>query len=152
MSTNTQIMTLWFCMGTAGELIKIFPLLHRAERLGIPWLGVHTGQSGVNFWKQWDDFQLPREKSVSTYVTNQDLTSSSSAFRWFASSLFLSRKDLQSRLESGSYLVNLKKDFFFVHGDTLSTLLGSIYAKRLGLNVVHIEAGLRSKYLLQPFP
>jgi len=40
----------------------------------------------------------------------------------------------------------------FVHGDTMSTLLSTLIAKRAGQRVVHIEAGLRSHRLLHPFP
>ncbi len=39
-----------------------------------------------------------------------------------------------------------------IHGDTPSTLLGLIMAKRVGKTVVHLEAGLRSFNLLRPFP
>ena len=39
-----------------------------------------------------------------------------------------------------------------VHGDTPSTLLSTVLARRAGLDVVHLEAGLRSHSLLHPFP
>ena len=39
-----------------------------------------------------------------------------------------------------------------VHGDTPSTLLSSLMAWRAGLAVAHLEAGLRSRSILHPFP
>lgn len=39
-----------------------------------------------------------------------------------------------------------------VHGDTLSTLLGAFAAKRAGARVVHLESGLTSGRLFDPFP
>lgn len=39
-----------------------------------------------------------------------------------------------------------------IHGDTLSTLLGLEMARTAGLDVAHIEAGLSSLSLLEPFP
>jgi UDP-N-acetylglucosamine 2-epimerase (non-hydrolysing) len=39
-----------------------------------------------------------------------------------------------------------------IHGDTLTTLISLLYAKRCGQRVAHIEAGLRSYHLLNPFP
>jgi UDP-N-acetylglucosamine 2-epimerase len=39
-----------------------------------------------------------------------------------------------------------------VHGDTPSTFVGSVLARRAGLRVAHLEAGLRSGDLLHPFP
>jgi UDP-N-acetylglucosamine 2-epimerase len=39
-----------------------------------------------------------------------------------------------------------------IHGDTLTTLISLLYAKRCGLSVAHVEAGLRSFNLFDPFP
>jgi len=39
-----------------------------------------------------------------------------------------------------------------VHGDTPSTLLGALLAKRAGLAVAHVEAGLRTFRWFHPFP
>jgi UDP-N-acetylglucosamine 2-epimerase (non-hydrolysing) len=39
-----------------------------------------------------------------------------------------------------------------VHGDTLSSLIGTITSRLAGIKVVHIEAGLRTFRILDPFP
>ncbi|MEX1178094.1 MAG: UDP-N-acetylglucosamine 2-epimerase [Nitriliruptor sp.] len=39
-----------------------------------------------------------------------------------------------------------------VHGDTPSTLLAALLARRAGLEVAHLEAGLRSRSVFEPFP
>ena len=39
-----------------------------------------------------------------------------------------------------------------IHGDTLSTLFSLLYARRCGIPVAHVEAGLRSFRLFDPFP
>ena len=39
-----------------------------------------------------------------------------------------------------------------VHGDTLTTLLSVKLARACGLRVAHVEAGLRSRSWLHPFP
>lgn len=44
------------------------------------------------------------------------------------------------------------KPVVIVHGDTLTTLLGAVAARFAGAKVVHLEAGLRSGDLRNPFP
>lgn len=49
-------------------------------------------------------------------------------------------------------LRDLRPDFVLVQGDTSSALGGAIAAVNSGLPVVHLEAGLRSFHLWEPFP
>lgn len=44
------------------------------------------------------------------------------------------------------------KSVAVVHGDTLTTVVGSYLGKALGLPVAHVEAGLRSGHWKSPFP
>ena len=39
-----------------------------------------------------------------------------------------------------------------VHGDTMSTVIGSVIGRWLGTTVAHLEAGLRSHNIFSPFP
>ena len=49
-------------------------------------------------------------------------------------------------------LEEFKPDFVFVHGDTTTTMAGSIAAFYSGAKVCHIEAGLRTFNKISPFP
>ena len=42
--------------------------------------------------------------------------------------------------------------FLITHGDTFSTLLSCLIAKKYHLKLIHIESGLRSYSILHPFP
>ena len=49
-------------------------------------------------------------------------------------------------------LEEFKPDFVFLHGDTTTTMAGSIASFYSGAKVCHVEAGLRTNNKLSPFP
>lgn len=51
-----------------------------------------------------------------------------------------------------SVLEEFQPDFVYVHGDTTTTMAGSIAAFYSGAKVCHVEAGLRTHNKLSPFP
>ena len=139
-------MRLNFVLGTAAELIKIYPVIERARARGWDARVLSTGQAGENFMMQYRDFGLPADLLHPLLESRGDLDQSSKALRWFVRSLCISKKTLRSKFLTGP------DAFAIVHGDTLSTLSGAWNARRAGLKVVHVEAGLRSPHLLNPFP
>jgi len=145
-------MTYWFIIGTAGELIKMFPLIEWAKNNDRRWYVLSTGQSGRNFKNQWNDFNLDEKKLLNLLDRSEDLTNKWQALVWFFYFLINSPKKLSERIFNKAKRMPQKQDLIFVHGDTLSTLLGALTGVRLKIPVVHIEAGLRSKNILQPYP
>lgn len=149
--TNKKIV--WFCAGTAGELIKLFPLLREVDNsTQITWRFLFTGQSPVNFWRQWEDFGLDRSLAVSLQTSSRDLQAASQALTWFLKAVMTIPNTLRHKCMNTLGVSPNKGDIWVVHGDTLSTLLASIWAKRLSGIIAHIEAGLRSKTIFRPFP
>ena len=49
-------------------------------------------------------------------------------------------------------LEDFEPDYVFVHGDTTTTMAGSIASFYIGAKVCHVEAGLRTHNKLSPFP
>lgn len=141
-------MNLNFFTGTAAELIKVYPLIHSSLQRGIGVRVISSGQSRENFLMQYRDLNLPEANLTLLIDSEGDLQRASSALRWFLRAIFSGKRKLRSKLlASGD-----EKNFLIVHGDTLSTLAGAWLGWRLGLPVVHIEAGLRSPSLFNPFP
>ena len=66
----------------------------------------------------------------------------------------LKRKSLLSELtyNIGEHLTLQRPRLIIVQGDTATALAGTLAANRLGLPVVHLEAGLRSNNFRSPFP
>lgn len=139
-------MQLNFFTGTAAELIKLYPVIHFARERGHTVRVISSGQSRENFRMQYRDLQLPESDLATLLASDGDLDKASSALRWFLRAIFTSRRVFREKLLHG------RDAFLIVHGDTLSTLAGAWLGRRAGLPVVHIEAGLRSKKLFNPFP
>lgn len=137
-----------FVYGTSAEAIKIAPLARRLEKLGVPyeqWLTMFHGESLIPSIKRLGftnpDYIIPNgNKGKSIGSPWQTVKWIFSTFFW----LLRNRTNLKNRLGKDSILI--------VHGDTLTTVMGTVYAKLLGLPSAHIEAGLRSGNWRHPFP
>ena len=57
-----------------------------------------------------------------------------------------------SRIRQDFDVEKLTGKVLVVHGDTVSTLMGAMIGRKLKMQVCHVEAGLRSHHLLNPFP
>lgn len=131
-------------IGTKAQLIKMAPIMSSLQQKKIDYNYIFTGQHSESMKEISHNFSL---KEPDVILFNQgDTTNTKSILKWFVKTLFsslLSRKEIFKNDERGIALV---------HGDTLSTLLGAIIAKTQGIKVAHVESGLRSFNILQPFP
>ncbi len=139
-------MQLNFILGTAAELIKVYPLIKMALDRSHPVRILSTGQSRENFLMQYRDFNLPDSFLKQLLPSRGDLDRSAAALKWFVRASSLSKKNLEAQLLQGEH------SFVVVHGDTLSTLVGAWLSRKSGLPLVHVEAGLRSPHVFNPFP
>jgi len=128
--------------------IKLVPLILEFERRGWPYRIIDTGQHAElvshiieQFGLSKPDISLdPGQHGVSTLI---------GGMRWMTRLilfLFRSRSRLKEDLFGG------REGITFIHGDTMSTLMSCLIAKRANQEVVHVEAGLRSFNYLHPFP
>ncbi|MGE4131819.1 MAG: UDP-N-acetylglucosamine 2-epimerase [Bdellovibrionales bacterium] len=131
-----------FIIGTAAELIKIYPLIVEADERNYPWTVLSTGQSPISLKRQYDNFQLPEDRYLKSLNTKADLSTSWQAMKWF----------VRAWIKRPRSFVPKDTNVVIVHGDTFSTIIGAKWGRRLSLPVVHIEAGLRSGFLFSPFP
>ncbi|MFN7824049.1 MAG: non-hydrolyzing UDP-N-acetylglucosamine 2-epimerase, partial [Pseudobdellovibrionaceae bacterium] len=117
-------------LGTRPEIIKLAPIVYVLTQRKIHFEIVHTGQHYSTNMDQifWDDFKLPTPKY------NLAIQEKTHALQV---SKMVEKLDEIIQLENPNWVL--------VQGDTNSTFAGALAAaKRPGVRIAHIEAGLRS--------
>jgi UDP-N-acetylglucosamine 2-epimerase (non-hydrolysing) len=137
--------------GTTGELIKLAPVLLRLDGRGHRYLLATTGQQVQQIPSFLEQFGL-RQPDVwlARGSRGRDLRVNREIPGWLATVLRSSareRRRLRRTLRAGA-----GKPLVLVHGDTMTTVLGSMIGRSLRTPVAHIEGGLRSFDLRHPFP
>ena len=133
-------------IGTKAQYVKCAPLLARLEERGAEYRLIDSGQHAAlteglraELGVRPPDFRLGG---------GGDVESAAQAVRWAARLLarWLSPARLRREVFGG------RDGACLVHGDTPSTWLGMVLARRAGLAVAHLESGLRSRRWFHPFP
>ena len=136
-------------IGTKAELIKCMPLMLELQEREKDYWFIHTGQHPLEkaceeFGVKKPDFILSCEPKISTKFWSK--INRLSTF-WFFEMIFKIKKVLKK----------IKPRYVIYHGDTMSTAAASIASSKF-LNQkkkwenVHLEAGLRSGSMWEPFP
>ena len=133
-------------VGTQAEYIKMAPLLWRMESTGLPYRLIDSGQHADRSESFRHELGL-REPDYAMGGTRS--VDSVPAALWWAAGL--GRKLARPRQLDRTVFGGLP-GICVVHGDTPTTLIGSLMAKRAGLALAHVEAGLRTHRWLHPFP
>jgi UDP-N-acetylglucosamine 2-epimerase (non-hydrolysing) len=130
--------------GTTGELIKLAPVLLRLEARGHRYVLATTGQQVQQIPSFLDQFGLrPPDLWLARGSGGRDLRVNSDIPGWVAT---VTRSWIRERRRLR------RTPLVLVHGDTMTTVLGSMMGRTLRATVAHIEGGLRSFDLRHPFP
>lgn len=136
---------LLFFIGTDAELIKMFPVIQAAERSGLSYCLIGSGQNDLSnscimneILKRSIDLELSKESSIKKTAVG--------LFSWFLKTTRHAAKSISRHLDASN------NPIMIVHGDTVSTVMGALAARKLHVRVAHVEAGLRSFNWLNPFP
>lgn len=134
-------------IGTKAQYIKTAPVLREMDRRGVPYRLIDSGQHG-ELSQHLRSALGVREPDV--FVGGvADITTISAAARW---ALSLSMSVFDARRLREQVFAGDRDGICVVHGDTPTTFLSGMLAKRAGLDVAHLESGLRSRSLAHPFP
>jgi UDP-N-acetylglucosamine 2-epimerase (non-hydrolysing) len=133
-----------FIIGTRAQLIKVAPVVVACEKRGMQITLLMTGQHQETMQDLIEEFSI-KSPQVEALPATERLTIAS-LLRWLPQAY----KGLEKQLKK------LARDdvrqYVLVHGDTLSTLLGAFAGRRSGARIVHLESGLTSGRLFDPFP
>ena len=123
--------------GTRPEASKMAPVIYALrEQPGLEPLLLVTGQHREQLDQMLQIFDLTPDADLAVMRASQTLP------------------ELMGRIvpAAAAKLRELGADYVLVHGDTLTTFAVSLAAFFEGVPVAHVEAGLRSFDLAQPFP
>ena len=137
---------LHFFIGTKAQYIKTIPVIREVEIRGIHYRLIDSGQhSEIGSVMREEEGIKPPDYSLGG---KKDIDTIWKALLW-STSLMLNlfrKRWIQQKVFGGH------KGICIVHGDTPSTFIATLYAKRAGLKVAHLESGLRSWDIRNPFP
>jgi len=133
-----------FVIGTRAQLIKIAPVAAACERLGRPGTLLMTGQHKETMQDLVEEFGLASPQVHA--LESRERATVGSLLGWLPRAYFGIARELRALAD------RLGPLDVVVHGDTASTVLGALAGRRCGQRVVHVESGLTSGRLWDPFP
>lgn len=136
-----------FIYGTTAEAIKLAPVMRRLDARGVP-------------YQQWVTFQhtdalrtaMPQlglrapDRILADGWRGKPLKKPIHMVGWMTAVGWWTLKNL------GALRRAPRPSVVLVHGDTMTTVLGTFIARLAGVPVAHVEAGLRSGDWRHPFP
>jgi UDP-N-acetylglucosamine 2-epimerase (non-hydrolysing) len=137
-----------FIYGTTAEAIKIAPVARRLTALGVPYEHWITQQHTDSLRRAIPELGLtPPDRVIANGSRGKPLKSPIQMVGWMWDVGWWALRNtraIRRSLPAHSVVV--------VHGDTMTTVLGTFIGRMLRVPVAHVEAGLRSGNWRHPFP
>ena len=134
-------------VGTKGQLIKMAPIMKEMDRRGIEYNFINANQHT----KILDEISKLFELKKPDFVLEgfeKDITNVREMLWWGSKNVWECGLSKKHRI----FLKDKNTNILLVHGDAPPALLGLVLGKLNKLKIAHIEAGLRSRNIFQPFP
>lgn len=137
---------IYVVLGTRAQTIKMAPVMMELERRNTPYTLLYTQQHKVTINDLLDNFKI-KTKPISIINRQEEARSIKLFAGWLIQIILLTLNPFSARkvFSSGQGIV-------LTHGDTATTSWSAIYGRLHRQKVMHIESGLRSFNLLNPFP
>lgn len=131
-------------LGTKAQLIKMAPVMRELQQRKIQYNFIFSGQHKDTISDLMKNFDI-KEPDVVLY-SGSDITNIWKMLIWIIKII------AYSVLNGEKVWLSRQKGVVLNHGDTFSTLAGTILGKIAGHKCAHVESGLRSFNLFHPFP
>lgn len=135
-------------LGTKAQYIKTAPILRSMDEQGVRYNLIDSGQHDGLTETLRRELGL-RRPDVRLRAGKGDITSVPRALLWGIACLGLAV--FRARLIRKRIFRN-EGGICLIHGDTQTTLISMIFARRAGIKVGHLESGLTSHHYFNPFP
>lgn len=132
-------------LGTRAQLIKTAPILLELQRRQVAHSFILLNQHRTTMDDMIEMFGL-RAPDVVVGARDVDITRSSQMILWSLKVLW------NAFWYPEKIFGSVRPAIVAVHGDAPPALLGALMARRAGLAVAHVESGLRSFRMFDPFP
>ena len=133
-------------IGTRAQLFKMAPVMIECQKRKLAWRWIYTAQHKDTIQQSLDTFGLPQPDYT---VVSWDTEAKTIGKMW----QWLLRMTLS--LPRGRKILagyTGKKNIVVTHGDTVTTPWAAFMGKLYRCKVMHVEAGMRSFKLFDPFP
>lgn len=138
---------MFFFIGTEAELIKVFPVIIECQKEGVNCNIIASGQNDLKKNRILDYIKL-NGKYIELSKESDIKKSMMGLLKWF----FFTKMNAKKIILQHFNLEDMQNRPMVVHGDTISTFMGALIGRQLHMKVCHVEAGLRSRHLFNPFP
>lgn len=141
---------IYFFIGTTAELIKLAPVINELKKRKIDYKIISSNQNVLYLGElepligKQNIYYKSKLKAFRPFLSNEYLSFVIWAIKTIGNSILYFNSEFKRKEK--------KNILFIVHGDTISSLIGSIAAKINRTKLVHIESGLRSYNFIEPFP
>jgi len=133
-------------IGTRAQMLKMAPIMRECEDRGLAWRWIFAAQHQETMQSTVDFFDLPPAAAVMV-PWDKEAKSLAAMVVWTArmtGALTRSRQLLDG--------LTGKEHIVLTHGDTTTTVYGALVGRLTRTPVMHVESGLRSFSILNPFP
>lgn len=134
-----------FILGTRAQIIKTAPLMKLMEEKNLSYRFVYTAQHRITIANLLRNFGL-RDPDYTVVKWERE----AKTIRLFLGSWLV--RMIFALLFQRKRVLPFRKGVIITHGDTATTLWGALLGKLTGNKVMHLESGLRSFNLFNPFP